>query len=461
MRLDSLAFRLIATAALWTLVALPLAGLIIFSLYKQEVDSSFDERLKTLLLVVYTDSSDHAQGEPGSPRDVGEPLFELTHSGWYWQIKPTAGAEGRRTLVSKSLASETLASPYESHVAPDAFGIRWTSAIGPKGVQLRVAEMIQALGGDESGPRYSYLVAGPQDWPRTRVEAFRTRLFMALALVGIGFMVLTLFQVRFGLLPLRKIEQGLTAIRTGQAAKLDGKLPQEIEPLQVEINALIQSNQDIIERARTQVGNLAHALKTPLAVIANEAVEDKGPFAAKVADQAKVMRDQINYYLDRAQMAARAGVIGRTTDVRPVAESMKRALERIYRDKGVTVSIDCPETLRFQGEKQDLEEMLGNLVDNACKWAAASVSITAQQLPGDGRTGRQRMVLTVEDDGPGLTAEQRQKIGKRGMRLDESKPGTGLGLSIVSDIATSYAGKFSLDASPLGGLLVRLELPAV
>jgi len=160
-------------------------------------------------------------------------------------------------------------------------------------------------------------------------------------------------------------------------------------------------------------------------------------------------------------MAARAGVIGRTTDVRPVAESMKRALERIYRDKGVTVSIDCPETLRFQGEKQDLEEMLGNLVDNACKWAAASVSITAQQLPGDGRTGRQRMVLTVEDDGPGLTAEQRQKIGKRGMRLDESKPGTGLGLSIVSDIATSYAGKFSLDASPLGGLLVRLELPAV
>lgn len=463
MRLDSLAFRLIATAALWTLVALPLAGLIIFSLYRQEVDSSFDERLKTLLLVVYTDSSDHAQGEPGAPRDVGEPLFELTHSGWYWQIKPTAGAstEGRRTLVSKSLASETLASPYESHVQPDAFGIRWTSAPGPKGVQLRVAEMIQALGGDESGPRYSYLVAGPLDWPQTRVAAFRTRLFMALALVGLGLMVLTLFQVRFGLLPLRRIEQGLSAIRTGQAAKLDGKLPQEIEPLQVEINALIQSNQDIIERARTQVGNLAHALKTPLAVIANEAGDDKGPFAAKVAEQTKVMRDQINYYLDRAQMAARAGVIGRVTEVRPVIESMKRALERIYRDKGVTITIDCSDTLRFQGEKQDLEEMLGNLVDNACKWAAESVTITAQQLPGEGRTGRQRMVLVVEDDGPGLTPEQRQKIGKRGMRLDETKPGSGLGLSIVSDIAISYTGKMSLDASPSGGLLVRLELPAV
>jgi signal transduction histidine kinase len=284
---------------------------------------------------------------------------------------------------------------------------------------------------------------------------------MALALVGIGFMVLTLFQVRFGLLPLRRIEQGLTAIRTGQASKLDGKLPQELEPLQVEINALIQSNQDIIERARTQVGNLAHALKTPLAVMANEAVEDKGPFALKVADQAKVMRDQINYYLDRAQMAARAGVIGRMTEVKPVADSMKRALERIYRDKGIAITIDCPDTVRFQGEKQDLEEMLGNLVDNACKWADANVYIAAHLLPGDGRTGRQRMELTVEDDGPGLTPEQRQKIGKRGMRLDETKPGSGLGLSIVSDIATSYTGKFSLDASEHGGLLVRLELPAV
>ena len=461
MRLDSLAFRLFATAALWTLLALPIAGVIILSLYRQEVDGSFDERIKTLLLVVYTDSSDHAAGEPGSPRDVGEPLFELTHSGWYWQIKPTDGKEGRRTLVSKSLASETLASPLEAKVPPDSFGVRWTRAKGPNGGPLWVAEMIQALGGDESGPRYSYLVAGPLDWPQARVAAFRTRLVVALSLVGFGLMALTLFQVRFGLLPLREIEKGLSAIRTGQAARLDAKLPIEIEPLQVEINALLQSNQDIIERARTQVGNLAHALKTPLAVIANEAHEDKGPFAAKVGEQAKVMRDQIGYYLDRAQMAARAGVIGRTTEVLPVAGSLQRALQRIYRDKGVTIAIDCADTIRFQGEQQDLEEMLGNLVDNACKWAHGEVYVAASVLPGEGRGGRQRLIITVEDDGPGLTAEQRQRIGKRGMRLDESKPGSGLGLSIVSDMATSYAGSFSLDASAHGGLLVRLELPAV
>ncbi len=461
MRLNSLAFRLFATAVLWTLVALPLAGLIIFSLYRQEVDSSFDERIKTLLLVVYTDSSDHTQAEPGAPRDVGEPLFEINHSGWYWQIKPTEGAEGRRTLVSKSLASETLASPYEKAVAPDTFGVRWTLAKGPNGQALRVAEMIQALGGDESGPRYSYLVAGPVEWPQARVAAFRARLVVALSLVGFGLMALTLFQVRFGLLPLREIERGLTAIRTGQASRLESKLPMEIEPLQTEINALIQSNQDIIERARTQVGNLAHGLKTPLAVITNEAREEKSPLAVKVQEQVQLMRDQIGHYLDRAQMAARAGVIGRATDVLPVAQSLKRALERIYRDKEVSIVIDCPEAIRFQGEKQDLEEMLGNLVDNACKWADSTVHLTVKALPGEGRTGRQRLTISVEDDGPGLTAEQRQRIGKRGLRLDETKPGSGLGLSIVSDIATSYTGGFSLEASPLGGLLVRLELPAV
>ncbi len=461
MRLDSLAFRLFATAALWTLVALPLAGIIIFSLYRQEVETSFDERIKTLLLVVYTDSSDHTQGEPGSPREVGEPLFEITHSGWYWQIRPTDSTLGRRTLVSKSLASATLPSPFERHLPADSFGIRWTRDVGPNGTPIRVAEMIQALGGDESGPRYSYIVAGPLDWPEARVVGFRTRLVVALSMVGFGLLALTLFQVRFGLLPLREIEKRLTAIRTGQAARLDGKLPVEIEPLQIEINALIQSNQDIIERARTQVGNLAHALKTPLAVITNEAREDKGPLAAKVQEQTRLMRDQIGYYLDRAQMAARAGVIGRVTEVLPVAQSLKRALERIYRDKGVEIVIDCAEAIRFQGEKQDLEEMLGNLADNACKWSRSMVHITAQTLPGEGRSGRPRVVITVEDDGPGLTPEQRQRIGKRGQRLDESKPGSGLGLSIVSDMATSYNGMFALDSSPMGGLLVRLELPAV
>ncbi len=460
MRLDSLAFRLFATAALWTLLALPLAGFIILSLYQQEVETSFDDRIKQHLLVVYTSSSEHGRLEPGPPRDVGEPLFEVTHSGWYWQITPAASKVPGRTLVSKSLASEVIQSPTELRAQPDQEGYRWANVIGPNNSLLRVAEMIQALGGGVDGPRYSFIVAGPLDWPQARVGTFRTRLIIALSLFGFGLLALTLFQVRFGLLPLREIERGLTAIRSGEVTKLDSKLPVEIEPLQAEINALLQSNQDIIDRARTQVGNLAHALKTPLAVITNEAREDKSALATKVADQAKVMSEQINYYLERAQVAARTGAIGRVTSVHPVTQSLKRTLERIYRDKPVHINVTCSETVNFQGERQDLEEMLGNLMDNACKWADQTVYVTAKTLLPEAKGGRRRLVVEVEDDGPGLTTEQRKRIGKRGQRLDESKPGSGLGLSIVSDIAVSYAGQFELGSSEHGGLKIKLDLPA-
>jgi signal transduction histidine kinase len=298
------------------------------------------------------------------------------------------------------------------------------------------------------------------DWFETTIAKFRNRLTTALGLVGLGLLGVTLVQIRFGLLPLRRIEKGLALIRSGDAGKLAGRLPAEIEPLQAELNALIQSNMDVVERARTQVGNLAHALKTPLAVITNEAREDKNPFATKVAEQAQIMRDQLSHYLDRARMAASAGTLGRVTAVEATVEPLVRALERINRDKGVTITMAIAPGAKFQGEKQDLEEMLGNLLDNACKWCRKSVYLTVSLEGGDGKTKAKRLKITVEDDGPGVTSEQRAKIGKRGMRLDESKPGSGLGLSIVSDLATSYRGTIVLDASRYGGLHAVLNLPA-
>jgi signal transduction histidine kinase len=268
------------------------------------------------------------------------------------------------------------------------------------------------------------------------------------------------FQVRFGLLPLRRIERGLASIRSGEAERLEGQLPAEIEPLQTELNALIASNQEIIDRARTQVGNLAHALKTPLAVIVNEARDDESTLGSKVAEQAHLMRDQIGHYLDRARMAARAGAIGRVTPVQSTAEALARTVERIHSDKGITLTLSVEPGAKFQGEKQDLEEMLGNLLDNACKWGKSRVVLSGKvdvaQAPLNGR----HLTITVEDDGPGLSAEQRAKIGKRGTRLDESKPGSGLGLSIVSDLAQSYHGRLTLDASEHGGLKAVLDLPA-
>ncbi len=460
MRLNSLAFRLFATAATWTLIVLPLAGILIFSLYRQEVEDSFDRRIGVLLTVVLADSIDHGGTEPGHPRDVGEPLFELIHSGWYWQITPVLPAGGQRR-VSGSLASEVLKLPSELDVAPDSKGLRWAKVTGPLGEPLRAAELLFDVGEDSSAHRYSFMVAAGLGEIERSISSFRTRLAIALALAGLGLVAVTLFQVRFGLLPLQAIERGLAAIRSGNATRLDGKLPAEIEPLQHELNALLQSNENIIERARTQVGNLAHALKTPLAVITNEAGEDKGPFATKVAGQAHLMHDQVNYYLDRARMAARSGVIGRASQVEPAVGPLARALERIYRDKDVRITLECPPQAQFQGEKQDLEEMLGNLADNACKWARRNVYLTVTVPPPEPRSATRRLRIAVEDDGPGLADEQLAKIGKRGIRLDETKPGSGLGLSIVLELAQSYRGSLELTRSVHGGVCATLDLPAV
>ncbi len=459
MRLNSLAFRLFSTSTAWTLIVLPLAGIIIYKLYHEDVQASFDAQLKKLATAIMFDSLSEARDAPVAPTNRYEPLFEVTHSGWYWQIKPLDNPE-LPTLVSASLATARLPSPAERKFPTDDTGTRWMNVPGPTGDPMRIVELVSHLGYDDSMPRYSIIVAGPLDWLDALVSNFRNRLITALALAGLGLVAVTLFQVRFGLLPLKRVEKGLAAIRSGEAERLDGDLPAEIEPLQVELNALIQSNQDVIDRARTQVGNLAHALKTPLAVIVNEARDDDSTLARKVSEQAGVMKDSITLYLDRARMAARVGAIGRVTNVGEVTEPLVRALERINRDRDIAITADVQEDARFQGERQDLEEMLGNLLDNACKWSRSRVFLSVRSLRPALKGGTGQIEIVVEDDGPGLSDSQRQKLGKRGLRLDESKPGSGLGLSIVTDFVQMYRGQFELHASEHGGLKAVLRLPS-
>jgi|LNFM01.1.fsa_nt_gb signal transduction histidine kinase len=459
MKLNSLAFRLFRTAAVWAVLVLPLAGLGIDWVHKRDVFNSFDARLNQLLTLNIAFSTDRTGAEPGVPRNVGEPLFELAHSGWYWQITPLDRSPGKR-LISTSLASEELPLPSRQGLKPDRYNIIWQDTKGPVGEPLRIAETLYNAGDDENPYFYSFIVAGNLEFPETRVAEFRVPLAFALAVAGIGLVFSTFLQVRYGLEPLRAVERRLSAIRSGEAQLLEGRLPAEIEPLQTELNALIKSNQDIIERARTQVGNLAHALKTPLAVIANEIGEDPSPQARKVAEQAAVMRDQVAYYLDRARMVAQVDVIGRVTPVGPTAEAIVRALSRLHRDRGIEIELVCPPGVNFQGEKQDLEEMLGNLADNACKWAGRQVRITVGVATSTADRHPQRLLIEVDDDGPGLTEEQRAQGIKRGRRLDETKPGSGLGHSIVADLCQSYRGHFRLEKSALGGLSARLDLPA-
>jgi signal transduction histidine kinase len=307
--------------------------------------------------------------------------------------------------------------------------------------------------------KFLVTVAGDAAEIYEETRAFDYYLFGTFAALTIGLLVTTVFQVRFGLAPLKRISEAIADIRSGRAERLEGSFPVEIAPLARETNALIEANREIVERARTHVGNLAHAVKTPLSVIVNEATaRGADPFATKILEQASVMRDQVAHHLERARIAARPTIVATVTEVEPVIEALGRTMEKIHR--GIDIEIAAPAAAKFRGERQDFEEMVGNLVDNACKWARAQVSIRV-----DVRTAidpeRQAMLhIVVDDDGKGLSPDERAQVSRRGKRLDESKPGSGLGLSIVVDLAALYGGSLTLDAAPLGGLRAELTLPA-
>jgi signal transduction histidine kinase len=454
---NSLAFRLFASFALWTLLVLPVTAFFLIASFRNEVQLGFDYRLNQYLIYLIDRAYPEQGVEIGAP-NLGEPLFSLPFSGLYWQIKPLSSEVG--TLYkSESLVTETLKLPSELGIPPDERLIRQASIPGPDNQKLRIIEREVAFQDGELRKIFSFAVAVDTIEIEESVYDFRTTLIINLAILGAGLMLATFIQVRFGLWPLRDISKGLAAIRSGESDRLEGTLPQEIVPLQDELNALIQSNNRIIERARTHVGNLAHALKTPLSVIMNEASSENSEFARKVYEQAAMMRQQIDHHLNRARIAARVGVVGHVTAVRPALGALIGALEKIYKERALSIRLDCPDDVKFQGEKQDFEEMAGNLLDNACKWAATTIEISVKLEPSRGKTGRM-LTLAVEDDGEGLSAEARAAVIKRGRRFDEKQPGSGLGLSIVTDLAELYEGKFYLEQSELGGLRAVLKLPA-
>jgi signal transduction histidine kinase len=452
MRVNSLAFRLIAGATIWSAIALVVAGLILTSLYRDTVERAFDERLSVYLKTLVGNLATQPPGQLGDPGNLGEQRFELIYSGWYWQIRQ---ANGPVLLASRSLSTDTLdLANATSRSSID--GVEQATIVGPDRQQLRVLQRTITFDVDH---RYDVLVAGNASELQGEIADFRTSVALTLAVFGIGLVASTAFQIRWGLRPLDQVRRALAALRSGKEQSFEGPFPAEIEPLAKELNALMHSNQQIIERARTHVGNLAHALKTPLSVITNEARSDDGKLAAKVGEQAELMRMQINHHLDRARIAARSQVIGALTEVEPVLLRLVRAMRRIHEDRGLEVSLHATPEARFRGEQQDLEEMVGNLVDNACKWAASKVAVEVSVIPAaedmDGS-----LIIRVDDDGPGLTDAERLEATRRGKRLDESKPGSGLGLSIVTDLVALYDGAFELDRSPLGGLRAEVRLPA-
>lgn len=457
MRANSLSFRLIVSSAVVAIVLLVSAAFLLNGLFQQALERNFDSRLRAALDGLLANVELNPQGVLQLQGPISDNRFTLPLSGWYWQITLPDKKAGE--LASGSLLEQRIALDAKALTQRDKDGVASFSTTDSQGQNLRVIEQRLKLFG--SSQDYSFVVAGNFDELKAEVSAFRRALYSVLGLLGAGLLAAILAQVRFALRPLVEMQHRLNDIRSGKIELLHDDFPQEIQPVADELNLLVQSNFEIIDRARMQVGNLAHALKTPISVLTNEARNSKLPLAAKVKEQLDVMRDQVNLYLDRARRAARAQTIGAATDVEPVLQSLARTLQRINQDRHLTIKVEAPSTLRFRGERQDFEEMVGNLMDNACKWAKSTVVVKAGLTANTTDDGRQWLAVTVDDDGVGIPAEKRADALKRGQRLDESKPGSGLGMSIILETASMYSGKVELSEADLGGLRVILQLPAV
>jgi signal transduction histidine kinase len=455
-KMGSIAHRLFLSAAVLSFAILLTAGLVLTAIYRRTAEASFDQRLGVYLRALVADIATPGEGGREGTDELSDPQFELALSGWYWQVTRLDG-DKPRIRGSRSLFAARLPRLAAQGVPAGLGGARRGYVKGPDERTLRMLERVI-----DAGDQGLYLVqvAAKSDELDSQIRRFEFDLVVTFALLAVALLGSSALQLRYGLRPLRLLREGVASIRRGDAEKIEGDFPQDLAPLAGEINLLIDANRAVAERARTQVGNLAHALKTPLSVIVNEASADAGPLAGKVEEQAQVMRDQITFYLDRARVAVRAGAMTGSTEVAPVIDALLRTFQKVYRERGVNFSAAVPDSLRFLGERQDLEEMIGNLVDNAGKWAASAVLVSVEPEAPQSAAERAFLRIVIDDDGPGLPADQREGALRRGRRLDETKPGSGLGLSIVADLSGLYGGALTLDDSPRGGMRATLRLPA-
>ncbi|MCA3711936.1 MAG: sensor histidine kinase [Phenylobacterium sp.] len=449
----SLVRRLVLLAAVWSTGVLAASAILLGLLFEQAALRRFDWGLADL-----TDSlAASALPDPAGGvrvRDPGDLRTRRVYSGRYWQVSRT-GPEGRVDVLarSRSLWDTELALPADLAGTLDArpSGTLSFEAPGPEGQKLRVRATRLVLPGDAA----PVIILAAED--RRPVDAEVRRFFAATAavfvLLALGLIAAVVVQVRLGLRPLFALSQEIADLRSGRADQLGGAYPSELTPLADQLNALVRHNRESLERQRAHVGNLAHALKTPLAVLSAAAGSERGDLADLVTQQAGVMQTQVDHHLRRARAAARLPGAGAVTPVAEVLDDLTRTLMRLHREAGIRMDWDAPDDLVFLGERQDLLEICGNLLENACKWGRGRITVRGAA------SGPDRLVLEIDDNGPGLDPERRREALARGGRLDESAPGSGLGLSIVSDLVRAYGGVLDLAASPMGGLRVRLDLP--
>ena len=447
---DSLAIRVIALSSLWAIAAFSVIGGLISALYDQTASRGFDELLVAQLYNIVNTVSVTPEGILSGTPDLGDLRYAQPLSGWYWEVLPAA-ANTRGRLASVSLGGAEIVSP-NAKVAPfDLYYRRDYEARGLDGEALKVIETEIVL--DQENHVARFRVMGNASLLKADTTQFDWRLAVYLGCFGLGSILINAFAILYGLRPLVAVRRALGEVRAGREERLRGDFPAELRPLAQEMNGLIDNNRRIVERARTQVGNLAHSLKTPIAVLTNEATAIGGDKGRLVAEQTESMRFQVQHYLDRARVAAQSeGVVFRSA-VTPALERLARVMIKLNPQLRFEGPLLSGAPLVCAGEAQEYEEMVGNLLENAAKWTTSTIRLSAAVAQsGSFRT-------TIEDDGPGLSEVEAVEALKRGRRLDENKPGSGLGLSIVAETVREYRGTLTLSRSDLGGLKAEIILP--
>lgn len=445
----SLTRRMITVAALWIIVLLGVGGVALDRVLASAITRNFDAQLEYVLFALIASAEVGPDGEIFLNRALADQRFLEPYSGLYFQISAdTSRAPGTeappdfpsRSLWDRKLDVATSHQDQRLHVYDsDEF----------PGEPLRVLEHDARLPG--SPLRWRFQVAQSRDALDEQISILRRTMIRSFGALGIGLIVLAALQAFYGLWPLRRVRRAIAAIRSGEKSRIEERFPSEIAPLTLELNDLLEHNERQAEEARRHAGNLAHALKTPLTVITNAATANAPDLAPTVVREARTMRRQVDHHLARARAIGRRSSAQARAEVWPSLEAVERAVTRLYEDATIDLAGDKEVVVRV--ERQDLDEMLGNLIENAAKYGNGRVFVTVRATPEWGE-------IEVEDDGAGIPEAERISIFDRGARLDTDKPGTGLGLAIVRDVAEIYGGLVQLEESEdLGGLLARLRLP--
>ena len=438
----SLRFRLMAAAALWVVPVLALAGILLHLTFMRHLERRIDSDLEAFQRDLLASASIDEQGALQLAYQPSDPRFFRPLSGWYWQIA------WQGEVVRQSESAGPLG-PGALDLLSNIDGI--VELVGPGDRELRIfRRQINLPGLDQP---VTFLVTAPCDVIDDDLNQFAIYNLLTFATLGAVFLIAVNLQVMFGLRPLTRLRTGIATIRSGRSERLHGRVPTEIEPVVEEINALIDHNRQILDRARHQASNLAHALKNPISVLSHEVAQLEGQQRSVIAGQVDVIRGQVERILKRIRTAGPSSAGQLRVPVAKICDDLVFSLNVIYRECNLNLSASVDTGLCFAGDAEDFAEMLGNLADNACKWAQGRVEIRAR---GHGETLR----LTVEDDGPGIAPAAREAVLGRGLRLDEQVPGSGLGLDIVREIALLYRGRLALGDSALGGLRVDLDLPS-